>query len=327
MTYLSVVIPLYNEVGNVAPLYERLKSSLARVGRPYELIFVDDGSTDGTVKALKAIEDEAVTVIALRRNFGQTAALAAGIDVARGEVLVTLDADLQNDPDDIPGMLERLDEGFDLVTGWRRHRKDPFLTRILPSQLANLVISRSTRTPIHDFGCTLRAYRTSLLKEVHLYGELHRLLPALLSHLGARICEVEVQHHPRTWGRSKYGLARTLKVLLDLMTIWFMGNYGTKPVYLFGAMGLLCMLLGTLAGVIMVYLKIEYAISMIITPLPTLAAFLWMLGVQLLMIGLLADMLMRTYYESQNKRIYHIREIHPGSHDPSAAAERLLTQT
>lgn len=310
---LSVVVPFYNECENVAPLYERLRDALDPLGRRYELIFVDDGSNDGTLDRLRALAQQvpAITVVALRRNFGQTAALAAGIDAARGDLLVTLDADLQNDPADIPRLIQVMEEQeCDLVTGWRRDRKDPFLTRILPSQLANAIIARTTRTPIHDFGCTLRCYRTSMLREVHLYGELHRLLPALLSNLGARIRELVVQHHPRVWGHSKYGLTRTLKVLLDLMTLWFMGNYATKPVYLFGAMGLSCLIGGVVSGLVMVYEKIYHGLYMIHTPLLHLTAFLFILGVQFLMIGLLADMLMRTYYESQNKKIYLVRKVY-----------------
>lgn len=317
---LSIVVPAYNEAENLRPLHAALHAVLEPLGQTYEIIFVDDGSADETPERLRqlALEDARLVVVTLRRNFGQTAALAAGIDQARGELLVTLDADMQNDPSDIPRLLTSIDEGYDLVTGWRRHRRDPYLTRVLPSAVANRIVSRITGVKIHDFGCTLRIYRTELLRDVKLYGEMHRLLPALLEPLGASIHEMEVMHRPRLHGKSKYGLTRTLKVLLDLMTIKFMGTYSTKPIYLFGTIGLFCLLSCFGVGLFVIYNKVVNHVYMIQSPLLHLTVFLGILGVQFLMLGLIAEVLMRTYYESQRKPTYHVRRVLRGGHAQTA---------
>jgi glycosyltransferase involved in cell wall biosynthesis len=264
-------------------------------------------------------QDEKFALVQLNRNFGQTAALAAGIDYARGQILVTMDADLQNDPADVGKLLERFRQGYDLVSGWRRRRKDPWFSRTLPSKLANAMISYFTGVSLHDYGCTLKAYRADLVRQLNLYGEMHRFLPALLAHLGAKITEIEVTHHPRHAGKTKYGIGRTGKVLLDLMTVKFLGTYATKPIYLFGGFGLVCLFGGMLSFLGMVYLKYE-GLSMILTPLPMMTAMLTILGVQFLMMGLLAELVVRTYHESQHKKIYILKQwIAPGTSLPVSA--------
>lgn len=308
---LSLLIPVFNEIENLDLLYQRLVESLEPLGEPFEVLLVDDGSTDGSVARIREIcaRDGRFSLLGLNRNFGQTAAMAAGIDHARGEIVITLDADLQNDPADIPRLLEIYRQGYDLVSGWRRKRNDAWLSRTLPSRMANGLISWITGVHLHDYGCTLKAYRRDLLQQLDLYGEMHRFLPALLAHLGARITEVEVTHHPRHAGTSKYGLGRTGKVLLDLMTVKFLGSWATKPIYLFGGMGFLCLFLGLLSGLTLIGLKVLAGISMILTPLPLLTAMLLILGIQFLLMGLLAEIQVRTYHESQQKKIYVLREV------------------
>lgn len=310
---LSILIPVFNEVENLDLLYRRLVEALEPTGETFEVLLIDDGSIDGSVERIKTIcaRDGRFSLIRLNRNFGQTAAMAAGIDHARGEVVITMDADLQNDPDDIPKLLQVYRQGFDLVSGWRRHRQDAFVSRTLPSKLANGLISWITGVRLHDYGCTLKAYRRDLVKQLNLYGEMHRFLPALLAHLGARITEVEVQHHPRHAGRSKYGIGRTGKVLLDLMTVKFLGTYATKPIYLFGGLGFLSLAGGFLTVLALLVMKYGFGISMILTPLPMLAAMLVIVGVQFLLMGLLAELQVRTYHESQEKKIYVLREVVP----------------
>ncbi len=307
---LSVVVPLLDEQDNLPALYEQITRSLA--GRyEYELIFVDDGSTDRSFEVLKGFQaaDPRVRVIRFRRNFGQTAALSAGFAHSRGEVVVALDADLQNDPADIPMLVAKLDEGYDVVSGWRKKRHDNALKRRLPSRMANWLISYITGVRLHDYGCTLKAYRREVLAEMRLYGEMHRFIPALASWSGARIAECVVNHRPRTAGKAKYGLARTLKVVLDLMTVKFLGSFSTKPIYVFGGLGLFTALLAVLFSWMVVYQKIEFGTDMSGNPLLLLAAVLVITTVQFILMGLLAELLVRTYHESQNRPTYVIREV------------------
>src|ERR687893_284796 len=274
-----------------------------------EIIYVDDGSTDGSLGVLRelAARDPRVRVIALRRNYGQTAAMAAGIDAARGAVLIPMDADLQNDPADIIRLLDKLDEGFDVVSGWRKERQDKMVTRKIPSMLANRIISFIGGVKLHDYGCSLKAYRREFLKEVRLYGEMHRFIPIYASWVGARVTEIPVRHHPRTMGQSKYGLSRTFKVMLDLMTIKFMASYQTKPIYVFGLFGFSSFLISIVAGVWAV-MRTLGGESFIRNPLLVVAIVMFAVGVQFILMGLLAEMLVRTYHESQAKTVYAIRE-------------------
>ena len=307
---LSVVLPVYNEKDNLQPLQISLTRVLDALSRTYEILYVDDGSSDGTFAALSRIAqgDARVKVLRLRRNFGQTAALAAGIDHARGDVVITLDADLQNDPEDIPNLLARMDEGYDVVSGWRKDRHDPWLTRKLPSSLANKLIAWVTGVHINDYGCTLKAYRRELFQNVRIYGEMHRLLPAYLAWGGASVTEIPVRHHPRIHGKSKYGLSRTFKVLLDLMTIKFLSGYSTKPIYVFGTAGAVSIALGVMFGVYVLYQKFFEDVFAHRNPFLLLAVFLSLVGVQLILMGLLAEVSVRTYYESQGKTVYTIRQ-------------------
>jgi len=306
---ISVIIPAFNEQENVPILFQKLLSALGTLNLCYELIFVDDGSTDQTPAVLDNLAEgnSVAKVIHLARNFGQTAAITAGIDAASGRILVTLDADLQNDPQDIGVLLSKLDSGFDVVSGWRKDRKDLFLTRILPSLIANRLISMISGVRLHDYGCSLKAYRRDVLEGVRLYGEMHRFVPFYAAWMGARVTEVPVQHHRRTHGSSKYGLSRIVKVLLDLLTIKFLFDYGTKPSYVFGTLGLTSIGLSLLAFAWAVVLKLFFATSLIQTPLPLLTVLLFTVGVQLILMGLLAEVLVRTYHESQDKRIYVIK--------------------
>ena len=271
---------------------------------------MDDGSTDGSLKILREIAqiDPRVRVVALRRNYGQTAAMAAGIDAAKGKVLIPMDADLQNDPADIARLLHKLDEGYDVVSGWRKNRKDKMVTRKIPSMLANRLISWIGGVPLHDYGCSLKAYRRESLEDVRLYGEMHRFIPIYAAWAGARVTEIPVEHHARTMGKSKYGLSRTLKVVFDLMTIKFMASYHTKPIYVFGSFGMLAFATSLLSGLFAVYLKLTDEADFVQTPLPVLSVVMFAVGVQFLLMGLLAEMLVRTYHESQAKAIYAVRE-------------------
>lgn len=309
---ISLVVPVYNEEDNLLPLYEKVLETVDTAGITFEMILVDDGSTDRSLDRLRELvdRDSRIVAVELRRNFGQTAAMAAGIDEARGEFVVTIDADLQNDPADIPALLERARDGFDIVSGWRRDRQDDFLSRTLPSKIANWIISRITGTFLHDYGCTLKVYRRDALSGLNLYGEMHRFLPALVARRGARIEEMTVQHHPRLHGQSKYGIGRTFKVILDLLTVKFLTSYSTKPIYLFGGFGMLLSLAGVCTACIMIYAKFVHGVSMIQTPLPNLSAMLVILGAQSLMLGLLAELVIRTYHESQDKKIYAIRNVY-----------------
>jgi dolichol-phosphate mannosyltransferase len=287
-----------------------LNAALTALGRTAEIIYVDDGSTDGSLNVLRELaqRDSRVRVVALRRNYGQTAAMSAGIDAASGDVLIPMDADLQNDPIDIARLLAKLDEGYDVVSGWRKNRQDKAITRRFPSMIANRLISWIGGVPLHDYGCSLKAYRRESLQDVRLYGEMHRFIPIYASWAGARVAEIPVQHHARTMGASKYGLSRTLKVVFDLMTIKFMASYHTKPIYIFGTFGLLAIGLSLLAGIWAAVLKLWYGVSFILTPLPVITVVMLAIGVQFLLMGLLAEMLVRTYHESQAKPIYAVKE-------------------
>lgn len=306
---LSLVVPVYNEEANLIPLYEKVVEVLQPLGLVFELIFVDDGSVDRSLDRLRELvdRDSRVVAVELRRNFGQTAAMAAGIDQARAEYVVTLDADLQNDPADIPEMLAKARDGFDIVSGWRKNRRDSFVSRTLPSKMANRIISLITGTHLHDYGCTLKVYRREALKGLNLYGEMHRFLPALVARQGAKIVELPVNHHPRLHGQSKYGIGRTFKVVLDLLTVKFLTSYSTKPIYVFGGFGLLLLACGFTSAAVMIYAKLVHGVSMILTPLPMLSAMFVILGLQSVGLGLLAELVIRTYHESQNKKIYTIR--------------------
>ena len=307
---ISVFLPVFNEEPNLRPLHAKLDDALRTIGRTAEIIYVDDGSSDRSLAVLRELaqSDPRVRVIALRRNYGQTAAMSAGIDAARGRVLIPMDADLQNDPADIIRLLDKLDEGFDVVSGWRKNRQDKLVTRKLPSMMANRLISWIGGVPLHDYGCSLKAYRRESLADVRLYGEMHRFIPIYASWAGARVTEIPVEHHARTMGKSKYGLSRTIKVVFDLMTIKFMASYQTKPIYVFGTFGVLAFIVSLVAGAWALLLKIFNKADLIQTPLPVLSIVMFAVGVQFLLMGLLAEILVRTYHESQAKAIYAVRE-------------------
>ncbi|MEN3334379.1 MAG: hypothetical protein V7641_3744 [Blastocatellia bacterium] len=307
---LSIFLPVYNEEENLPPLHEKLSEALAQLGRSYEILYIDDGSTDASLARLRelALLDDRVRVIAFRRNYGQTAAMSAGIDHARGDILIPMDADLQNDPADIRHLLAKLDEGYDLVSGWRKDRKDHWLTRRLPSMLANRLVSRIAGITLHDYGCSLKAYRRDALTDVKLYGEMHRFIPIYAAWAGARVAEIPVTHHARQAGQSKYGLSRTGKVLFDLITIKFMSSYMTKPLYLFGWAGALCLVVSFISLIFALYFRFVENVHLNRMPLATLAMIMFAMGAQFIFMGLLAEMIVRTYHESQNKPTYLIRE-------------------
>lgn len=307
---ISVVIPVYNEEDNIQPLYDELSAALNELDLSYEVIVIDDGSKDDSFNRLKAIheKDPRWQIISFRRNFGQTAGMAAGFETSRGKTVITIDADLQNDPRDIGKILEKMAEGYDIVSGWRVDRKEPFLSRRLPSITANKLISRTTGVHLHDYGCTLKAYDRFVAKNVKLYGELHRFIPALSSQLGVKVAEVPVNDRPRLHGSSKYGINRTFKVFLDLIAVSFYLSYFNRPLYVFGSFG---MIVGTIGGLILGYLgfvKLVLLQDIGDRPLLMLGILLAVLGVQMVTTGLIADMVMRTYHESQNKPIYHVRK-------------------
>jgi glycosyltransferase involved in cell wall biosynthesis len=308
---VSAIVPICDELESLPHLLEAISTTFTQATISYEIICVDDGSTDGSAEFLKqqAQQRSDLRAVLLRRNYGQTAAMAAGFNYARGQAIITLDADLQNDPADIPMLLARLDEGYDMVSGWRKNRQDAALTRLLPSKIANWLIRRVTEVDLHDYGCSLKAYRAELVADMNLYGELHRFLPALAYIEGAKITEMPVRHHARRYGRSKYGLGRTFRVLMDLLTIWFMKKFLTRPMHVFGLWGLICILSGTLLGSYLTFLKIGLGESIGNRPLLILAVVLLLTGIQLFGFGLLAELLMRTYHESQGRPIYRVREI------------------
>src|ERR1700722_12426635 len=308
---VTVTVPLYNEAENIPILYERIRGAMNALGQRWELILVNDGSTDGSAAMLDdlAAKDPQVTVVHFRRNFGQTAAFMAGLDYARGRIIVPMDGDLQNDPADIAKLLAKLDEGYDVVSGWRKDRKDNAMRRNLPSRIANRIISRVSGVPLHDYGCSLKAYRREILEGVKLYGEMHRFVPIYASWNGARVTEMEVTHHPRLHGESKYGLERIIKVVLDLLVGKFLFRYSGKPIYIFGGFGFFSIFLGAITGVWALVLKLFFGVSLIQTPLPLLTVFLGAIGVLSVLMGLLAEMLNRTYHESQGKSVYRVGHV------------------
>ena len=290
---------------------KRLTSVLTRIDKDYEVIFIDDGSSDKTLSFLRPIckEDPRIKFISFSRNFGQTSALSAGIDFSKGDIIIPMDGDLQNDPEDIPSLLQKMEEGYDVVSGWRQDRKDPFLRRRLPSVIANKIISFIGGVQLHDYGCTLKAYRRDILKNIRLYGEMHRFIPIYAKWVGARVSEIPVRHFERKFGLSKYGVNRVFKVILDLMVVKFLLSYSQKPIYIFGGMGFLMILGAILSGGYAVYLKLFRGVSFILTPMPLLSIFLLVLGFISILMGFLAEILIRTYYESQGKPTYQIKEM------------------
>jgi glycosyltransferase involved in cell wall biosynthesis len=306
---LSITIPLFNEEENIQPLHERLVRELEALARPFEIILVNDGSSDGSERILDALaaKDPRVKVVHFRRNFGQTAAMMAGIHYASGEIIVPMDGDLQNDPADIAKLLAKLDEGYDVVSGWRKDRKDHSLRRNLPSRIANLLISRISGVHLHDYGCTLKAYRKEVVKGVKLYGEMHRFIPIYASWEGGRVAEVPVTHHARIHGGSNYGVDRVLKVVLDLIVVQFLARYAVRPIYVFGGFGIASLVLAFVAGLWALYLKFFQGVSFIQTPLPLLVVMLVVTGGMSTLMGLLAEIIMRTYYESQGKAVYVVK--------------------
>ena len=307
---ISVVVPLVNEQDNIGPLYEQITQTL-KDKYDYEIIFVDDGSSDNSFNILADLQkaDTRMRVICFRKNFGQTAALSAGFAHAKGKIIVAIDADLQNDPADIPDMIDKLNEGFDVVSGWREKRHDNAITRLLPSKIANWVISRITGVKLHDYGCTLKVYRREVLEETKLYGEMHRFIPALASWSGAKIAEMTVNHRPRTASKTKYGIGQTLKVILDLITVKFLGSFSTKPIYIFGGLGLASGIGAIASGLYVVYQKIVNDFAINRNPLLVLTTLLITTTIQFILMGLLAELLVRTYHESQNRPTYVIKEI------------------
>jgi len=306
---LSVVVPVLNEEESLPLLYQRLSEVLTENNYQYEIIIIDDGSTDGSFDILQSLQagDERLRVVQFRRNYGQTAAFAAGFDRARGDVVITIDADLQNDPADIPALLVKMAEGYDVVSGWRVDRQDRFLDRRLPSIVANRMISWTTGVHIHDYGCSLKAYRRQVLDDVQLYGELHRFLPALAHGAGARVAEIPVSHHPRRFGQAKYGLSRTVKVFLDILAVRFLMSYSTRPIHIFGLLGLFSFAVGIVVLAYLAVVRLFLLQPIADRPLTLLGILLTMLGVQLVTSGLLAELVVRTYYESQGKPIYTVR--------------------
>jgi glycosyltransferase involved in cell wall biosynthesis len=312
MTDLSLVIPVYNEKDNLPLLMDAIKAALILLDKKWEIVFVDDGSKDGSLDVLTGLAEkdaEHVRVVVFRRNFGQTAAIAAGIDHSDGEIIVLLDADMQNDPADIPMLLSKLDEGYDLVSGWRKYRKDNRLTRTIPSNIANGLISWVTDVRLHDYGCTLKAYRRQALEGFHLYGEMHRFIPVFAHSVGAKITELPVRHHPRKFGKAKYGLERTVKVILDLFTVKFLLDYSHKPMRLFGGAGLMLILLGVADLLYLFIRRTIWGIPAFSSPLLQVGVMFTILGAQAILMGLIAELLARTYHESQSKPIYTVRTI------------------
>jgi glycosyltransferase involved in cell wall biosynthesis len=310
---LSIVIPVYNEAENLLNLHESIHAALDnQPNLNWEVIYVDDGSSDESLTILEDLADadpQITTIVALRRNFGQTAAIAAGIDHSQGEIIVLSDADLQNDPTDIPSMVAKIDQGFDVVSGWRVDRQDPFITRVLPSRIANWLISTVTGVHLHDYGCTLKAYSREVLTGFRLYGEMHRFIPAYADSVGAKIIELPVKHHPREYGKTKYGLSRTIKVILDLFTVKFLISYAHKPIYLFGGTGLALIFVSSLVLLFLMVRRLWLGISVFSSPLFQVSTMFIILGFQSILMGLIAELLARTYHESQEKPTYTIRKI------------------
>ncbi|WP_457640848.1 glycosyltransferase family 2 protein [Persephonella sp.] len=308
---ISVVIPIFDEEENLPILYEKLKKILDNLGKEYEIIFVNDGSRDKSWEIIKELTEKDPHVIGVnfRKNFGQTAAMSAGFETAKGEVIITMDGDLQNDPEDIPKLLNLIDQGYDIVSGWRKDRKDAFLSRTLPSKIANWLISKVTGVHLHDYGCSLKAYKAEIAKQLDFYGEMHRFLPALSKSIGAKITEIPVKHHPRIYGKSKYGISRTFKVLLDLMLVKFLLDYRTKPLRVFGGTGAILFLIGFITLLYLVFIKIFLGHDIGNRPLLIFGTLFVLSGIQLVSTGIVAELITRTYYESQGKRPYIIKEI------------------
>lgn len=308
---LSVIIPIFNETESIKLLIIKLIEVLVKTGKSYEIIMVDDGSTDDSFEVMRELSESYnnLRIIRFRRNFGQTSAFSAGFDLAKGDIIVTLDADLQNDPADIPKLLEELDKGYDIVSGWRKKRCDNFLTRQLPSRIANYIISKFTGIPLHDYGCSLKAYRSEVIKNIKLYGEMHRFIPAVASWMGISISEVEVNHAPRTSGKSSYGMMRTVRVILDLIAVKFLLGYSTKPMQIFGLFGIISFILGLIISIYLSWTKIFLGHPLSDRPMLLMAALLIIFGVQLCSIGLIGEIVVRSYYESNEKPIYMIKEI------------------
>lgn len=306
---LSIIVPVHNEKENIRPLLQKVRDSLPE--HDFELIFVDDGSTDGTPDVLREVAKGNIKVIFLQKNFGQTAAISAGVDVATGTVIIPMDGDLENDPADIPKLIAKMNEGFDVVSGWRFERwKNEFVTRKIPSKFANYLTSAVSGLKLHDYGCTLKAYRAEILKDIRLYGDMHRFIAAYAHWNGAKVTEIAVSFHQRTYGQSHYGFGRIWRVLLDLLTLKFLSGYATRPIHLFGSVGIISIILGFIAGALTIYFKFStnHQKDFIQTPLPVIMAMLVVVGVMLIMMGLLAEILMRTYHESQKKTTYTIKE-------------------
>jgi glycosyltransferase involved in cell wall biosynthesis len=311
--YLSIVIPVYNEEESLPHLHKAIHDAMDPLAEmDWEVVYIDDGSTDSSVKILEEVARQDplhTTVVEFRRNFGQTAAIAAGIDNSTGEIIVLMDADLQNDPADIPMMLEKIDEGYDVVSGWRVNRQDTFVTRRIPSQTANWLISKVTGVRLHDYGCTLKAYRREVITSFRLYGEMHRFIPAYASSVGAKILEVPVQHHARQYGQTKYGLGRTIKVILDLFTVKFLMSFAHKPIYLFGGAGIILMLISSLLLLFLMVRRLWLNIGVFDSPLFIISVMLLIMGFQSILMGLIAELLARTYHEAQEKPTYSIRQV------------------
>jgi len=310
MIKLSVIVPVYNEEKSIRELYQELNGVLRGLSLSYEIIVINDGSQDNSYQIIKEIvqTDDNFKVVNFRKNFGQTAAMSAGIDMSQGEIIIPMDADLQNDPTDIPRLLSKIEEGFDVVSGWRKGRHDKLFTRKIPSWTANYLISFITKVKLHDYGCTIKAYKREVIKDVRFYGEMHRFIPAYTAWYGARVAEIVVNHRPRKYGQTKYTIARTLRVIFDLLTVKFLTDYSTKPMHFFGKVGYWSFLLGSLSGIIALFLKFFWGVSLVTTPLPLLTVFLVIISIQFVLMGLLAEIMTRTYYESQKKPIYLIKE-------------------
>lgn len=310
-TYLSIILPVYNEEENIKLQYETIIKNIKPLKKTYEIIFIDDGSSDKSFSILESIAktDKNLKLVKFRRNFGQTAAMAAGIEYSKGEIIIFMDSDLQNDPKDIKKLLDKINEGYDVVSGWRKNRKDKLISRKIPSKIANKIISKVSNVPLHDLGCSLKAYRADVLKEVRLYGEMHRFIPVHASWVGAKIAEIPVTHHARQFGASKYGIQRTFKVILDLLTVKFMGSFSTKPIYLYGGAGLLLFILSAVSGTSVVLMKILNNTSMNRNPLLQLTVLFFLLGFILLLMGIQAEILIRVYHESQDRKPYHVNKV------------------
>lgn len=308
---LSIIIPIYNERESIGKLYDNLNGALSGMNLKYEVLLIDDGSIDGTFDELLKVhcKNKLFKIIRFRKNFGQTSAISAGFNYAEGEVVITLDADLQNDPRDIPVLLEKLDEGYDIVSGWRKNRKDKAVTRRFPSIIANKIISKLTGVNLHDYGCTLKAYRKEVVKNIDLYGEMHRYIPAIASWMGVKVAEVPVMHHSRKYGKSKYGVSRTIKVILDIITVKFLLSYSQSPIQMFGLLGLFSGIVGFIVTAYLIIMRIFFNQSLADRPLFILSIFMIFIGVQLITIGLLAEVLIRVYHKVQDRATYVIKDI------------------